>query len=132
VGVALVLLLCPPALIGEERHTMRGVVLKVDAASKTMIVSTEKVPGFMDAMAMPFTVRTAAALNGIKPGATIEFVYIVDGPTSFADNIRIKAYENLDQEPLELRRLKLLTGLADPSAPKALKPNDAVPDFTLT
>src|SRR5438105_7666620 len=91
---------------------MRGVVLKVDAASKTMIVSTEKVPGFMDAMAMPFTVRTAAALNGIKPGATIEFVYIVDGPTSFADNIRIKAYENLEQEPLELRRLKLLDRIA--------------------
>ena len=131
-GLALFVLLASSALNGEERHPMRGVVLKVDAASKTMIVSTEKVPGFMDAMAMPFTVRTAAALNGIKPGATIEFVDIVDGPTSFADNIRIKAYENLEQEPLELRRLKLLSSLADPSAPKPLKPNDAVPDFTLT
>jgi protein SCO1/2 len=126
------LVLAADASVAEERHAMRGVVLKVDAASKTMIVSTEKVPGYMEAMAMPFAVRTAAALNGIKPGITIEFVYQVNGPASFADSIRIKAYENLEQEPLELRRLKLLSSLADPSAPKALKPNEAVPDFTLT
>lgn len=111
---------------------MRGVVLKVDAASKTMIVSTEKVPGYMEAMAMPFAVRTATALNGIEPGLTIEFVYVVDGASSFADDITVKAYENLEQEPLELRRLKLLSGLVDPSAPKALKVNQPVPDFTLT
>lgn len=132
VGLALIMFLASPALSGEERHPMRGVVLKVDASSKTMIVSTEKVPGYMDAMAMPFAVRLSAALNGIKPGVTIEFVYVVNGASSFADNIVIKAYQNLEQEPLELRRLKLLNSLADPSAPKALKPNDAVPDFTLT
>ena len=132
VRLALIMFLASPALNAEERHPMRGVVLKVDAASKTMVVSTETAPGYMDAMAMPFTVRTAAALDGLRPGVAIEFVHVVNGASSFADDIMIKAYENLEQEPLELRRLKLLNGVADPSAPKALKPNDAVPDFTLT
>jgi protein SCO1/2 len=116
----------------EERHAMRGVVLSVDAAAKTMVVSTEKVPGFMDAMAMPFAVRTATALKGITPGTSIEFVYIVDGRTSRAEDIHIKAYENLEREPLELRRLKLLSQLAAGRPITPLAVGEAVPDFTLT
>jgi protein SCO1 len=117
----------------EERHAMRGVVLKVDAAGKTMFVSTEKVAGFMDAMVMPFSVQTAAALKDLKSGATIEFMFVVDGTKSRAENIRVKAYENLEQEPLELRRLQLLTKLAaGPNAVKPLAVDQAVPDFVLT
>jgi protein SCO1/2 len=117
----------------DERHAMRGVVVKVDAAAKTMFVSTEKVAGFMDAMLMPFTVATAAALKDLKPGATIEFTFVVDGARSRAEGIRVKAYENLEQEPLELRRLQLLTKLAAPaSAVKPLAVDQAVPDFVLT
>jgi protein SCO1/2 len=118
---------------GDERHAMRGVVLKIDAASTTMFVSTEKVAGFMDAMVMPFTVRTAAGLKRLKPGATIEFVYVIDGAASYAESIRVTAYENLEQEPLELRRLRILSRLAAPeSAIEPLVVGDAVPDFALT
>ena len=118
--------------MAEERHPMRGLVLKVDAASRTMFVSIEKVPGYMDAMVMPFVVRDASVLETLKPGVAIEFVYVVDGASSFADNVAIKAYENVEQEPLELRRLKLLSSLADPAAAKPLRPDQQVPDFTLT
>ena len=111
---------------------MRGVVLKVDAANRTMFVSTEKVPGFMDAMVMPFTVRTPAVLNGVKPGATVEFVYVVDGGASRAEDIKVRAYENLEQEPLQLRRLRFLNHLAAPaSVVKPLGLGQAVPDFAL-
>ena len=54
--------------VADDRHAMTGVVLKVDPATRTMMVSTEKVPGFMEAMAMPFAVRQAAMLDGLKPG----------------------------------------------------------------
>ncbi len=120
-------------LVAEERHAMRGVVLKVDEAARTMVVSTEKAPGFMDAMAMPFTVRSAAMLKGLKPGAAIDFVYVVDGAASRAEEIRVRAYENLEQEPLELRRLTLLNRLA--AGDRAVRPlavGEAVPDFLLT
>jgi protein SCO1/2 len=121
------------SLRGDERHAMRGVVLKVDPATKTMVVSTEKVQGFMDAMAMPFTVRTADALKELKPGTAIDFVYVVDGSNSRAEGIRVRAYENLEQEPLELRRLKFLSSLSAPaSAPKPLAINQPVPSFALT
>ena len=111
---------------------MRGVVVKIDSASRTMFVSTEKVPGFMDAMVMPFTVRTAAALKDLKPGATIEFVFVVDGAASHAEAIQVRAYENLEQEPLELRRLKFLSSLAaSENTVKPLAVDQAVPPFAL-
>jgi len=121
-----------PGVSAEQRHQMRGVVLKVDPAARTLFVSTEKVAGFMDAMVMPFTVRNAATLKALKPGATIEFVFIVDGASSYADDIRVTAYDNLEQEPLELRRLRLLNRLAAPdSAVKPLAVGESVPDFSL-
>lgn len=130
---AIVLMMFGGRVGADDRHPMRGVVLKIDTASKTMFVSTEKVPGFMDAMVMPFTVRTAEALKDVKPGATIEFVFVVDGNASHAESIRVRAYENLEQEPLELRRLKFLSNLTAPAdAVKALAINQSVPAFALT
>jgi protein SCO1/2 len=152
---AVVALLCLLPLLAsvlqlraEERHVMRGVVLKVDVPSQTMFVSTEQVPGFMDAMVMPFTVRSVAALKDLKPGSTIEFTFVVGAPldasrsdgrrssnvgASYAENIRVRAYENLEQEPLELRRLQLLNKLVAPaSAHKPLSIGDPVPTFALT
>jgi protein SCO1/2 len=131
--LALVLALAAASVRADERHAMRGVVLKVDPSSRTMFVSIEKVPGYMEAMTMPFQVRTGSALNGLTPGAAIEFVFVVSGGTSYAENIRIHAYENLDQEPLELRRLKYLNKLAaGDAAIKPLAVGEPVPDFTLT
>jgi protein SCO1/2 len=133
VFLALAAMLSRGGASADERHPMRGVVVRVDPAARTMVVSTEKVAGFMDAMVMPFTVRTADGLKDVKPGATVEFDFVVSVRASFAENIRVRAYENLEQEPLELRRLKFLSHLAAPeSAVKPLAINDSVPHFVLT
>jgi protein SCO1/2 len=117
----------------DERHPMRGVVVRVDPAAKTMVVSTESVPGFMAAMVMPFTVQAADVLKDVRPGATVEFDFVVAGKTSFAEKIRVRAYENLEQEPLELRRLKFLSRLASgETATKPLALNEDAPRFLLT
>ena len=65
---------------------------------------------------MPFSVPQAAMLNGLEPGTTIEFTYVVDKDASHAENIRVRGFESLEQKPLELRRLKLLNGLASPES----------------
>jgi protein SCO1/2 len=117
----------------EERHAMTGVVLKADAATRTMVVSTEKVPGFMEAMAMPFSVRQVTMLDGLKPGTTIDFTFVVGDDSSYAENVRVRGFESLEQKPLELRRLKLLNSLAAPeSRAGVLTTEQRVPDFVLT
>ena len=46
-----------PCRATSRRHAMRGMVLTVDAARKTVVVSHDSVPGVMPAMTMPFEVR---------------------------------------------------------------------------
>jgi len=112
---------------------MSGLVLKVDAAHKSMTVSCNRVPGYMDAMTMPFDVRDAKVLEGIKPGASIDFTVVVNGETSYAENIRAHRYENLEQEPLEARRFAIVSKLANPAAAASVvNAQQAVPDFALT
>jgi protein SCO1/2 len=134
-GTVLMLLVLLAAAQGwaAETHAMSGLVLKVDAARRSMTVSCDSVPGYMDAMTMPFEIRDAKTLDGLKPGATIYFTFVVNGESSYAENIRVRRYENLEQEPLEARRLGIVSDLANPAtAARALNSHDAVPDFTLT
>jgi protein SCO1/2 len=127
------LLLTTLPMSAAETHAMSGMVLQVDAAHKSMTVSCKSVPGYMDAMAMPFDVRDAKVLDGIKPGANIDFTLVVSGDSSYAENIRLHRYENLEQEPLEARRFSIVSKLADPAAAASVvNVQQAVPDFTLT
>ncbi len=72
----------------SEQHAVTGMVLKVDRSNKTMIVSCESIPGYMEAMTMPFSVRDAKALDTLQPGATVEFTWVVDKDSSYADNVQ--------------------------------------------
>jgi protein SCO1/2 len=116
-----------------ETHTMSGLVVEVDPAHHSITVSCKAVSGYMDAMTMPFDVRDSKGLAGIKPGTTIDFTLVVDHNSSYADNIRVHPYENLEPEPLEARRFAILSRLANPTAAaNVLNVQQQVPDFTLT
>jgi protein SCO1/2 len=116
-----------------EKHDLSGLVLSVDAAHQSMTVSCASAPGYMDPMTMPFDVRDAKMLAGVKSGENIDFTIVVEGDSSYVENIRLHRYENLEQEPLEARRLSIVSKLANPAlADKSLKIQQSVPDFTLT
>lgn len=123
---------CP--VWGGQQYDVRGLVLKVDAPRKTMLVSCESIPGYMEAMAMPFAVRDPKMLAGLQPGTAVEFTLTVEGDSSYADNVRARAFENLELDPTQARRMKLLEKMVAPSSslPGALAIGQPVPDFTLT
>ena len=123
---------CP--VWGGQQYDVRGLVLKVDAPRKTMLVSCESIPGYMEAMAMPFAVRDPKMLEGLQPGTAVEFTLTVEGDSSYADNVRARAFENLELDPTQARRMKLLEKMVAPSSslPGALAIGQPVPDFTLT
>jgi len=117
----------------EERHVMTGVVLSIDRPARSMMVSTDAVPGFMAAMAMPVDVRDPAALDRVKPGSRIEFVYVGDGKVWHAESVRIRGFETVDRKQMELHRLKVLSDIANPAAAaQAVPVGQRIPDFTLT
>jgi protein SCO1 len=117
----------------DQRYAVTGMVMKVDQAHKTFVVSCDKIPGYMDAMVMPFAVRDAKELEALKQGTTVEFSLIAEGDSSYAEHVKVIRYESVEQDPLAARRLKLLNQLAHPAtaSPKAVAIGRTVPNFKL-
>ena len=138
IAIVLALAVALPNLLSAQakpgRHAVRGMVLGVDAARKTVVVSHDSIPGVMDAMAMPFDVRNARELEGLVPGAIVSFTLVITNESSHAEGLRVVRYESVEQDPITARRLRLLQNLTggDASAPSPLRIGQAVPDFTLT
>src|SRR5712692_2150624 len=131
--VAVSLLTAAHAWTGQK-YDVRGLVLKVDPSRKSMLVSCESIPGYMEAMTMPFTVRESRTLEGLRPGTAVDFTLVVDKDSSYADNVRARAFESLELDPTQARRMRLLEKMVAPpsSLPGALVVGQPVPDFTLT
>lgn len=129
-----VLLLAGSAGWATERHPATGLVISVDRPHKTLVVSCDTIPNYMEAMVMPFPVREEKLLDGLTPGAMIEFAVVVTKDDAYIEDIRLKPYESVEQEPLQARRLKILENLGkpNPSANSQLTTGQVVPDFTLT
>lgn len=129
------LLLVADSVGAAPEYSVTGMVLTVDQARKTFVVSHQSIPGFMDAMIMPFNVGDPKELAGLVPGTMVEFTLVVGQESSHAADIRIRRYESVEQDPLKARRLQLLNRIAGASASspaKSLAIGEAVPDFTLT
>lgn len=90
------------------RYAMTGMVLKVDPPGKRFLVSHESVADVMPAMAMWFDIQNPKELDGLSPGAIVEFVLAVGRTAVHAEHVRIRQYVSDEQDPLTARRLRLL------------------------
>ena len=115
----------------DKRYAVKGMVLRVDPAMRTFVVSHEAIEGLMSAMIMPFEVRDARELMPLAPGAIVEFTLVVGAQAGFAADIRVRKYQTAEQDPLTARRLALLKKAAGRAVPP-LATGQPVPDFTLT
>jgi len=130
-GIVLLLALAH-GVRAAERYAATGMVLVVDAVHRTFIASVDSIPGVMSAMSMPFQVRDPKELAGLVPGAMIEFTLVVDKSSSYAEGVKVRRYQNLEQDPLAARRLSLFKQIASGAAAKTLPVGAVVPDFKLT
>jgi protein SCO1/2 len=122
----------PRVAEGAERYPVVGMVLTSDTAARTFVASIEQIPGFMEAMTMTFTVKAASELAGLEAGTSVEFTLVVDGNASWAEGIRVRRYESVQQDPQTARRLSLLKKISGGRAPTPVARGSLVPDFTLT
>src|SRR5450631_1001775 len=131
--IALAVMLGTTHLRAVEEHNARGIVLSVDKAHKSLVVSCEAIPGYMQAMEMPFSVRDQASLAALKLGSTIEFRITEDGKLFYADHIQKSTAKNHEPEPMEAAGLTVLHRAMNPSAATKIIPEGSpVPDFALT
>lgn len=108
-----------------KRYRVTGLVLGVDRAKQTFVVSHNDIHGYMPAMVMPFHAERAAELEPLKPGSRVTFQLVVGQGKTQARNIRAQggaAGVLIDQG--DKIRLQTPIGKVAIGAP--------VPDFTLT
>jgi len=130
--LALLLLGAGHSLAAAQQYAVKGMVVSVNRATATFTASIEEIPGFMRAMTMPFEVRQTKDLDGLAPGAMVEFTLVVDAKTSYAERIEIVRFQNVEQDPFAASRLALLNDIVSGNAVKPLAIGEAVPDFSLT
>ena len=77
-----------PALAQTNQYPVHGVVQKIDPDRRHVTVKHEKIPGYMMAMTMDFSVHDTNVLTALAPGDEIDFTLSVTADDDWVDNIR--------------------------------------------
>ncbi len=70
-----------------QRFQVRGEVRSLDVEAKSIRIKHEEIPNYMAAMTMPFEVRDASLLRGLKAGDEIGFELVVTKEDSWIASI---------------------------------------------
>src|SRR4051812_35842479 len=65
-----------------KRFELHGKVVSVQPEDNQVTVAHDEIPGYMDAMTMPFSVRNTSLLGEMKPGDEITAALLIDGSRS--------------------------------------------------
>ena len=68
-------------------YTGRGVIRSLGADGKSVVIKHEAISNYMDAMTMPFPVRTPSVLKGLVPGDSVTFRLRVTATDGWVDQI---------------------------------------------
>ena len=112
--------------MAADRYPVTGIVLQVDRPHRSFVASCAAIPGYMEAMSMPYSVRSDKELANLQPGAYVEFTLVVEKNDSYAEGIRLHRFESMERDPLLARRLQLL----EPPGAR-LRSGQPVEDFAL-
>jgi protein SCO1/2 len=104
----------------QDRYELRGKVVDVDERSGTVTVAHEPIPGYMEAMTMPFKLKDPWPIrSGMAEGDRITATLVVDGLRSWLEEVTFV------REGIEG------VSLAPPENLPGMKPGEQIPNFTL-
>ena len=76
------------AAVTNQTYSVHGVVQAIPPDHRHATIKHEKIPGYMAAMTMDFSVRDTNALTGIAPGDEIAFTLVITTNDDWIENIR--------------------------------------------
>jgi protein SCO1 len=79
-----------PLISYAKRYHVQGMITSIQPEANVIVVSHHAIPGYMGAMEMPFFVKRGEDLQGLAPGAQVEFEVEVRSGTALAEKIRTK------------------------------------------
>src|SRR5215467_10860083 len=101
-----------------QRYELKGKVVSVDKRGSAVTISHEDIPGYMEAMTMPFALKDASLLDVMNDGDGIQATLVVSGARSWLEDV-IVTRQTVDTSNVNS---------ANSTEPK---PGDEVPDFVL-
>jgi protein SCO1 len=115
----------PKVQSSAKRYAFKGKVVSVDKNARTANIDNEPIPGFMDPMVMPYTIKPPAMLDQLQPGDIITADVVVQPDnvqqadnSYWLENVKVIGHSN--------------TPAAKPTAAVHIpSPGDEVPDFKL-
>ena len=117
----------------SKEYKLVGEVRKIEKESQEVTIRHEAIPGFMEAMTMPFRIEDVAVLDDLRVGDQVEGKLQVD-----LENGETRDYRLVDlvvTKPALAAPMVLDLSGNTPQLriqPKRLEPGEPVPDFTMT
>lgn len=105
---------------GVSTYHLRGKIVSTDVAHGIVVVDHDAIPGFMDAMTMPYQLKDPTVASDLHPGDTITADVLVSKSseqTVVLDHIVVIAQAKPDYKPTVFYHVPA--------------PGDAVPDFSI-
>jgi protein SCO1/2 len=119
-AVAMSQLACRPRATGrDQRYELNGTVVSVDKLAATVTIAHQAIPGYMEAMTMPFNVREERLLSDLAEGDRVHATLVVNGLRSWLDDV-VRTRESVDS-----------SNLSKPDSWVEPQPGAEVPDFKL-
>lgn len=106
----------PESLEPATRYDLKGKVVSVDPKNRQVMLDHETIPGFMEAMVMPFTLKSEWAFKELAPGDTVQATLVVAASGAWLEDPVIT------KEP---------TGNAGTAPTTEPQPGAEVPNFSL-
>lgn len=82
-----------------KQYHLRGIVVSANAAKGEVMLDTEAIPGFMDAMTMPYMLRNAGIASELHPGDTITATLLASNSSYVLDQIVVVGQAKADYLP---------------------------------
>ena len=128
-----VALLAGSRVLALQEHPAKGLVLKVDVENRSLVVSCDTIPGYMDAMEMPFAVQDSKTLAALKPGRLFALPW--SNVQKFSMQKTSMRVRQQTSNPSRWRRVSFPRCIAlwtHPTVAKIVTVGQQVPDFALT
>jgi protein SCO1 len=75
-----------------KHYQLKGKVVSIDKQGKMLNVDSEAIPGFMDAMTMPYKVKPESKLDQLHPGDAVTGDLVVTDEGALLENITVTGH----------------------------------------
>lgn len=81
-----------------KRYQLKGKVVSIDKQAKMANIDAEAIPGFMDAMTMPYPIKPETDLDKLQPGDVVTGDVVVQDDNSWLENVVVTGHAASSQK----------------------------------